>query len=390
MNFLKQEFPQKVSNSKELWISVVSVFILISISGLDISVLQKIARIQPAPISHLNKSASSETANLDANKELPSLADYSLSMLADSFEDMTLKKAFRKILREKLEIPGSDPSLRELAQENQISINRIIEIVSKGEKLKKGQRLGKPVSQRTINEAIEEIGITKDEALSIFSRKNIMHTGDFDLTLKDISEENKILPFDLYAILSGKEPQSPEDIRQEASNKRPDSDYIIMIQTKTLDELVDIIAKEQPKSNVSKKVIMERLSLNQIKFADGNQTLAQISSQNNLSVDDLMQTIHTGRRPAKPPVKGAKKLDGPPPHINENQNNARRVIQTSIAKIAVEYKLEEAGLLKALRDGGYDAHKHQTVEDIAKAYDQRPGAILKVLKKEKNKQEGKE
>ncbi|MCF8373261.1 MAG: DUF4405 domain-containing protein [Bacteroidales bacterium] len=314
-NFLRREFPQKVSNSKELWIALVFVFILVSISGLNIPSLQYLARVQ-----------TTGTPQMDPN-------DY-----------------------------------------------------FKGEELKSG----KPVGERTVNEAIAEIGISRDEALVIFARNKIQHTGNFDLSLKDVADENQMMPRDIFAILSGKEPPSRASNQAQNEEKRPDSEYIKMIGTKTLDELVDIIDKEQPGANVSKEIILERLNGNQIKLAGDDQVLSHIASENKVSVDDLMQIIHTGRRPSRPPVAGAKKLDGPPPHIEKNQNRARQFIGTSITKIAKEYKLNEEGLLKALKAKGYTADKNQTVEEIAKAHNERPGAILRVLRDERLRQEAKE
>lgn len=322
-NFLHQEFPRKVSSSKELWIALVLVFILVSISGADIPVIQYLTRVQTT-----GPAENTQYDNYKVTKD---------------------------------------------------------EMVRKGEKLSKG----KPVSKRTLNEAIEEIEITREDALTIFARKKIQHTGNFNLTLEEIARENDLSAMDLYAILSGKEPPAPPTNRTRQEEKKPDSDYIKMIAAKNLDELVEIIAKEQPGANVTKEIILKRLDENQIKLENDKQVLGQIAGQNKISVDDLMQIIHTGRRPSVPPVAGAKKLDGPPPHIKKGQDRARYLKQTSITKIATEYKLDEGGLLKALKDNGYEADKHQTPDDIAKAYNVVPGTIMKVLKEEKDRQEKK-
>lgn len=314
-NFLRREFPQKISHTKELWFAQVFVFILVSISGLNIPSLQSLARVETPSTSGVNSN------NYFKGDELIS---------------------------------------------------------------------GKPLGESTLNEAIAEIGISKDDALVIFARNKIQHTGNFDLPLADIADENQMMPMDIFAILSGKEPPSRASNQAQDEEKRPDSEYIKMISTKTLDELVGIIEKEQPGANVSKEIILERLKENQIKLAGDKQVLGHIAAENKLSVDELMQIIHTGRRPIAPPVAGAKKLDGPPPHIEKNQNKARQLIGTSITKIAREYKLNEEGLLKALKAKGFTANKNQTVDEIAKAHNERPGAILRILRDERLRQEGKE
>ncbi len=390
--YIQKEFPQKISGSKELWIALVVVFILLSISGLDLKVVQKLARVSAPGITQTQSIASSDDA-ITVSEEKVSLAEMKLSTLAGCYRGMSLQKAKEKIKQTGHKTPGADPILRKIADANDISINEIIKLVAKEEKLIPGRRPGIPISKRTLNEVIEEIGITKDDALTIFSKKNIQHTGDFDKSLKEISDENKILPVDLYTILNGDEPQlvvnEPPKQAQQAPPKSGPSEFELYAKDKTLDELSEIIKQQQPDAIVNKDVILERLSANKIKVNSDNETVGEIAKNNRTTIDDIFQIIAFGRRQPKPPVSGAQRVDGPPPHIAEGQSRAKALVQTTMEKLAADYKLNEAELLEALKNNGFEATKDETVEDLAKKYNARAGAIVKVLRDERLRQQGK-
>ncbi len=325
--FIKKEFPNKISNSKELWISIVFVLIILTMSGLEISWVQNLANVSQSDIV----------------------------------------------------VPDETPESNYNSQQNYNS-----------EKDSEANRL---LKNKTINEVISEIGITKLEALTIFSKTDIKHTGNFDVSMQIISDENKVLPTDIYSILSGKkhqltirEPQQKKKNQQKKQENKKLSDFDKMAKSKTINEIADIIKEQQPDAEISQNGIIDRLKKNKIKLAGENETIGQIASNNKVSIDVLMQIIAFGQPKSVPPVPGAQRMDGPPKHIKDNQIKARQIMQTSIKKLAIEYQLNEGDLLNALENKGYKATKNQTIEDVAKANNEQNAAVLKVLRKEKKRQ----
>ncbi|MEA3443497.1 MAG: hypothetical protein U9R19_02090 [Bacteroidota bacterium] len=397
--FLQKEFPEKISGSKELWVAVVLIFVFLSLTGLDITSLQSIARVSHPTLTSIgnNELLFVNDTDISNTGDNTSLAEMKLSVLAGNFTGMTLKKASKKIEQSEYDVPGKDPIIRKIAKANDISINNVINIVGEGEKLMPGKRIGKSISNRTLAECIEEIGISQQEVLTIFSRKNIQHTGNFNKSIKSIADENKLLPIDLYAIINGEEPKLIEPPQQkQLPRQKQKTDELTgfekIAKSKSIEELAEIIKKQQPDAEVSKDIIIERLKWNDIKLSDDKQTMGEIAHKNNVSIDDLLHIIAFNKQKSKPPMPGAQRMDGPPPHIKEKQkrNQAKQLMQSSVSNLALKYKLSESDLFEALKNNGIEANSGQTVEDIAKANDKRPGEILKVLREERQRQEKKE
>lgn len=383
--FFSKELFNNASGLQELWIALILVLLFVGLGGMDLtfwgeSSSQKISNVQ----DKILETKAPEPPAQGQDETIKTLADFLLSEVADYFQGMDLAKVQEKISSTGLVVPGDDPTLGEVAQANVTGINTLIDIISRGEQLVPGKRLGKPVGKRTLAEALPEIGISETGAQTIMKNNQIRYSGNPATTLGEIARKNKLLAVDLYALLNGKKvmPTSNEQ------NKKADpQEMLAMISTKTIKELTVIIKESQPEANVTVGLIIERMKANQVMLPNKNLTLGEIATQNKMSIDDLMQTITTGHRPKQPPVPGAKKLEGPPTHLDMAKNNARRVITYSISKLATQYHLDETKLLEALRNKGYEATKHQSIEDIAKAYNVRPGAIFQIIKVEKDRQE---
>ena len=311
------------------------------------------------------------------------LGDYNLRELASCFTGMKAKRAIRKLQKANLEVKQNNASLRNIASDNGVGINQLIEVVARGEQKHPNKRIGKPIEERTVNEAIEEIGINKEEALSIFSRKGIMHTGNFELPLQILSYDNKLLACDIYTLLGGKK---FTDATNQNDQSPIDPTFMAQFGKRNVKQLAELIKQQQPEAEVSKTIILNRLKRNRVVVTNEQLTMAEIAENNKIKLDELMKIITLGKRTRKPPMKGAQKLDGPPAHVDLEKNARRRIAETSIAKLAIQYQLDEEMLIDALKHEGFDATNQSTIKEIAEKYGEKIKDIYLILKKEKDKQ----
>ena len=93
---------------------------------------------------------------------------------------------------------------------------------------------------------------------------------------------------DLYAGLSGREMTRAASSQM---NDQKSGGLAQQSQSLTIDQIVEVIKRQQPESDVDKQKIIARLRMNQLKVSDPNATLGIIAKENNTSVDDIISVI---------------------------------------------------------------------------------------------------
>ena len=387
--FLKKEFPDRVYNSKEFWFAIVLVFILVSVSSLNIPVFKQIARID-AETYTLEESAK---PNTDFNKEKKeknnhadysnvSIADLTLELIAQNYQLMTRDYLVEKLAGDDISIPDGDPTLSEIAKANNISINDLVGMIAYEEAINPKRKNGKVVSKRTLSEAANEINITMEQAYNYLKNSGIAHSGDDDQTLKDIAEVNNLSAMDVYSILTGVD-KKLNKVEKHRSPKEI-NEFVEVAKKMNLSELAEVIAKQQPEAKVSTEIITKRLKDNDIKIANSNSTLQKIAEDNNVSVNELLKIISSGKRKSK---SGIGKLDGPPDFLKDkkNKSKAKKIGQLPISKLAEKYNLKTNDIINVLKTNGIDASKGESVNQISKNNNKTPAQVFKILKQLKKK-----
>lgn len=387
-DFLKIEFPNKIYNSKELWIALILVFIIVSVSSLNIPLFRNIARVGTKDSAgEIEKTGTNEYAN-EAEKAYytdysnVSMADLTLDLIARNYQMMTVDYLIEKLAADDISIPEGTPTLSEIAKANNISINDLVRMIAYEEALNPHKRIGRPVSKRTLSEAASEINITMQQAYDYLKNSGIAHSGNDNQTLKDIADFNDITAMDVYSILTGVD-KKIEKVDKRESKKNVD-EFVKVAAKMDLSQLAKVISEQQPQAKVNGDILTKRLQDNDIKISDKNSTLEAIATDNNISLNELLKIISTGKRQNK---SGLGKLDGPPDFLKEKKANpkAKKIGQLPLSKLAEKYNLKTNEIIKKLDDNGIDATIDQSVNEISKNNNKKPSDVIKLLKQLKKK-----
>jgi len=240
------------------------------------------------------------------------------------------------------------------------------------------------LNKKTLLEVSSDIGITIDEAYAYFKKNKIIHSGNDNQSMLDIADVNELTSSEIYDVLNGELRVMPKSEVNTNVSEEKVSKFAEVAKDMNLETLAKVIVRQQPKAKITKESISQRLRDNDIIIDNNFSTIGEISTQNKVSIDDILQIISSGKRERK---SGMGKLDGPPDFIKnkKNKKKAKKLPQMSLSEIAIKYKFKVADMTNILEQNGIDAEPNQSVVEISKNNNKKPADILKLLKSVKNK-----
>ncbi len=399
---LQEDIPGKIQNSKELWLALAIPFIIFIITALEPAAIMSIARmdkqensaIVEAEVQESRPTGASPAATSAANKRtkagdrksnsLIAIGDLTVTLLADNYSSLTPEKALKKLQNNDIEVNSIDATLYEISDVNNMALNEIYRIVASDEEVNPEIRNGKPVSLRTVYEISRELGISVDDIFKFFDGEQLSYTGDQSETLKEIADKGDRQSLDLYSGISGKK------MTRASANQSMSQNTANQSSSLTIAQLVELVKRQQPNSDVNKERIITRLNQNQIKIKNTNATLGAIASENNISVDKLLQIISTGNseKPKADQNLSTKKIEEPVAQkkdISNEKSKRKELLNSTIKALAEKSNIKTSELLQALKDNGIEAKPNDTVDQISKKNNKRPAEIFKILRSARKK-----
>ena len=149
----------------------------------------------------------------------------------------------------------------------------------------------------------------------------------------------------------------------------------------TIPDLAKVIKQQQPNADVSPGILFTRLRDNDVKLSENDLTISDIAKDNNMRIEEILKIASFGTKTDPNEVPFMKNQASQPPSDNKRNNSkALEFIQTPLDEIAMKYDLKINDLLEALKDNGVTATESETIEQIAKNNNQKPGPIIKILR----------
>ena len=382
---IKSEYPGMVWKSTEFWTSLALVFVLVSLSGSDIGLFRKIAgTYNEGGSSSYNDDSSQNSAKSFSGNDLRqvALADLTIEQVAANYQRMNEEIALSKLQRGGINCPPEATTIGAIADLNGLPVNEIIREIGDGELLSQYIRNGKQIKDRTIADAEKETGIPSKHILKILDSYDVIHTDDLQQTFDDLANTNGINADDIYRLLTSSETKQLP--RKAKGNKL--REFINVARNMSVPEVCKVIKEQQPNAEISDEIAFERLNKNKINTSKKDATISQIAKENNVEIDEILKIISFGTRENPNEESLFQKVDGPPQKSkNKDNSKALELVQTPLSILSFKFNLKTDDMIKALSNKGITAKSSETIEEIAKNNNQKPGPIVKILRELKPK-----
>jgi hypothetical protein len=399
---IRKEFPGKIQNSKELWIALIIPFLIFMLTALELQPFRSIAKMDEMPVKstpvltedlkqdaeEINVAEEKKKPDAKRVKSLTAIGDLSMELMAENYISLTAEQLLNKLKAKPLKIKGIQSTMYEVADDNNMSVNQLYKIIAENEEINPKVRHGKPVSLRTVSEASREIGISTEQVFAFFDKEKLKHSGSIEETLKEIADNNNRQPMDLYAGLSGREMTRAASSQM---NDQKSGGLAQQSQSLTIDQIVEVIKRQQPESDVDKQKIIARLRMNQLKVSDPNATLGIIAKENNTSVDDIISVISSGKRKTGNSAMSGGMKNSNPQNLEKSaeqleqdkaaaKKRRQKLMNSSLTELAAIRKVKPSQMIAALRAKGIEATESESVHQIARRTGRKPGEVFRIVK----------